>query len=81
MSVEVGAFEAKTNLSKLLERVRAGERITITKRGEPVAVLVPPREARKERTRDVIRELAALRARTKPGPESLRDLREKGRKR
>ncbi len=38
---EVGAYEAKTNLSKLLERVERGERITLTRRGIPVAVLVP----------------------------------------
>lgn len=38
----VGAYEAKTHLSKLLERVRRGERITITRRGVPIAVLAPP---------------------------------------
>ena len=38
---EVGAFEAKTHLPKLLNRVAEGERITITCRGKPVAVLVP----------------------------------------
>lgn len=38
----IGAYEAKTNLSKLLDRVSKGERITITKHGVPVAVLQPP---------------------------------------
>jgi prevent-host-death family protein len=38
---EVGVHEAKTNLSRLLRRVRAGEEITITRGGEPVARLVP----------------------------------------
>ena len=37
----VGAYEAKTHLSKLLERVAKGEHITITKHGIPVAVLQP----------------------------------------
>jgi prevent-host-death family protein len=37
----VGAFEAKTHLSQLLERVSRGERITIEKHGVPVAVLQP----------------------------------------
>ncbi|MBK5223250.1 MAG: type II toxin-antitoxin system Phd/YefM family antitoxin [Acidimicrobiia bacterium] len=36
----VGVHEAKTHLSQLLERVRAGEEITIERRGEPVARLV-----------------------------------------
>jgi prevent-host-death family protein len=33
--------EAKTQLSKLVERVEAGEEIVITRRGEPAARLVP----------------------------------------
>ena len=37
----VGAYEAKTHLSELLEKVAAGEEITITKHGAPVAKLVP----------------------------------------
>jgi prevent-host-death family protein len=39
--VTVGAFEAKTHLAQLLERVERGEEITITRRGRPVARLVP----------------------------------------
>lgn len=38
---EVGAFEAKTHLSELLAAVEAGQKITITRRGKPVAQLVP----------------------------------------
>ena len=38
----VGAYEAKTNLSALLEKVSKGETITITRRGEPVAELSRP---------------------------------------
>ena len=37
----VGAYEAKTHFSELLERVAAGEQITITRHGAPVARLVP----------------------------------------
>ena len=37
----VGAYEAKTHLPELLEKVEAGEEITITKHGAPVAKLVP----------------------------------------
>ncbi len=33
----VGAFEAKTHLSDLLDRVERGERFTITRHGKPVA--------------------------------------------
>ena len=37
----VGVYEAKTQLPRLLDRVRRGERITITRHGVPIAVLVP----------------------------------------
>jgi len=40
----IGAYEAKTHLSELLEKVEAGEEITITKHGAPVAKLVPVRK-------------------------------------
>jgi prevent-host-death family protein len=39
---EIGAFEAKTRLSELLERVRRGHAYRITKRGRPIAELRPP---------------------------------------
>ncbi|TCH97019.1 type II toxin-antitoxin system Phd/YefM family antitoxin [Roseococcus sp. SYP-B2431] len=41
MDGSVGAFEAKTHLSALLDRVERGEEVTITRRGQPVARLVP----------------------------------------
>lgn len=41
-SAVVGVHEAKTHLSRLLERVAAGEEITITNRGVAVARLVRP---------------------------------------
>jgi prevent-host-death family protein len=39
--VEVGVHEAKSTLSDLIRRVAAGEEVTITRSGEPVARLVP----------------------------------------
>jgi prevent-host-death family protein len=41
MPVTVNVHEAKTHLSKLLERVMNGEQIVIAKAGKPVAVLSP----------------------------------------
>jgi prevent-host-death family protein len=40
---EVGMHEAKTNLSKLVERVEGGEEVVITRRGEPAVRLVAER--------------------------------------
>jgi len=57
----VGAYEAKTHLPKLLERVLKGERITITKHGVPVAVLQPPDPEKTADTKTIIAELRKLR--------------------
>ncbi len=40
---EIGAFEAKNKLAALLDLVEQGKEITITRRGKPVAKLVPAR--------------------------------------
>ena len=42
----VNIHEAKTHLSRLLERVQAGERVTIARAGTPIADLVPHRQTR-----------------------------------
>ena len=47
--VEVNIHEAKTNLSRLLSRVAAGEEILIAKAGVPIARLVPYREPKDKR--------------------------------
>jgi prevent-host-death family protein len=43
----VNIHEAKTHLSRLVERVQAGEEIVIAKAGRPAARLVPIESARK----------------------------------
>jgi prevent-host-death family protein len=40
---EVNVHEAKTHLSRLLQRVEAGEEIVISRAGKPIARLVPAR--------------------------------------
>lgn len=45
MTKSIGVHEAKTHLSRLLQHVEAGEEISITRRGEEVARLVPARPA------------------------------------
>lgn len=59
--MEVGAYEAKTHLPALLERVQRGEEITITKHGRPVARLVPAKRTTVERRRAAIERIKALR--------------------
>lgn len=45
----VNTHEAKTHLSRLLDRVAGGEEIVIGKAGKPVAKLIPYSEAKKPR--------------------------------
>lgn len=61
MSAIVNVHEAKTHLSKLLDRAHAGEEITIAKAGKPFAKLVKFEAALKpKRTPGGWPELAAL---------------------
>lgn len=56
----VGAFEAKTHFSALLEKVEKGEQIVITKHGRVVAKLVPATVANHLRIQRTISELKDL---------------------
>jgi len=47
--VQVNVHEAKTQLSRLLARVAAGEEVVIAKAGTPVARLVPVEQPKKKR--------------------------------
>ena len=77
----VGAFEAKTHLSGLLDRVSKGETITITRHGAPAALLVPVGPTRKKLThREVVEGMRALRKRIKPDSMTVREMVEQGRR-
>jgi len=58
---EIGAYEAKTHLPKLLERIQKGERFTITKHGRPVAELVPVSRKDPEAIRQTINGIRSYR--------------------
>ncbi len=75
---EVGSYEAKTHLSKLLERVAEGERITITRHGVPVAQLIPVSSSSRRPVTETIDELRKFR-RGRRLEGSLKDLIETGR--
>lgn len=80
MSQRVGAYEAKTHLAALLDRVERGERVTITRHGRAVAVLVPP-TSEPGRTADAAVEaiLQLRRGRTLGADLTVRDLIDEGR--
>ena len=77
--ITVGAFEAKTTLSALLERVAKGEEVLITKHGRAVARIVPAVGVDRVRARAAIAAMRReARGRRLRGL-SLRRMREAGR--
>lgn len=53
--MQVNMHEAKTQLSRLVERAAAGEEVVIARAGKPVAKLVPYAENRKPRRPGALR--------------------------
>lgn len=78
--ITIGAFEAKTHLSSLLDRVASGEEVVITKHGKPVARLVSAVVMDRDRINDAVEKLKALRKSTSLGGLSWKTLRDEGRK-
>lgn len=78
--MEVGAYEAKTHLPRLLERVQHGERVTITRHGIPVAMLVPVVPVAKPDIHAVIDELKMFAKGHTAGGIALREMIEEGRR-
>ena len=77
----VGAYEAKTRFAQFLSRVEAGEEITITRHGHPVARLVPalPEHSTQSR-REAIAKMRELAGRNSLKGLRVRDLIAEGRK-
>jgi prevent-host-death family protein len=77
----VGSYEAKTHLSALLEKVEAGEEITITKHGSPVAKLVPVKKKTTAKERQAaIQRMQKLGQKLRLGRFKIKDLIAEGRK-
>ena len=68
----VGVSEAKTRLSRLLDAAARGEQVVITRRGKPVAMLVPPPPTEDRDMRRIIDEMLRVRSRTGPRLRGLR---------
>jgi prevent-host-death family protein len=77
--ITVGAFEAKTHFSALLERVAGGEEVVITKHGKPVARLVRAATFDQADVDDAVEQLRRLRKGTTLGGLSWKKLRDEGR--
>ncbi len=76
----IGAYEAKTHLSKILERVARGERFTIEKHGVPIAVLQPAETRRQMSVSEAINAMESFSADHTLGDVTIRELIEEGRR-
>ena len=66
---EIGAFESKNKLSELLDRAERGEEVVITRRGKPVAKLVPMQPGRdREKALEAARRIRELAKEMNLGP-------------
>ncbi|MBI1355241.1 MAG: type II toxin-antitoxin system prevent-host-death family antitoxin [Acidobacteria bacterium] len=79
--MKVGRGEAKTHLSKLVELARRGERIAITRRGRPAAVLVPVAEPAELTEMEAVTQLMEMRKGLSLGGLTPVELRDMGRRR
>ena len=75
----IGAYEAKTNLPRLLDEVAAGATVTITKHGREVARLVPV-DAPTGTSTDVAAALRAARKGVRRGRHLVAPMKEEGRR-
>lgn len=76
----VGAFEAKTHLAELLQKVSEGETILITRRGVPVAKLVTADHPETQNLKEVVRNLREIRKGARLKGTTLRELIDEGRR-
>ncbi len=76
---QIGTYEAKTHLAELLAEVQGGEIVIITKRGVPIAKLMPV-ETPQDKVKAAKEELRALRKQTPSGDLTIREMIEEGRR-
>lgn len=77
----ISYYEARTHFSELLDQVARGQRILITRRGRPAALLTPPPEEARKDVKQVIGEMKALRRGNTLGKGvTIRDLIDEGRR-
>lgn len=78
--MKIGAYEAKTHFSALLNKVEKGEHVSITRHGRVIAVLAPPPGANDRTVQEAIAGIKALRQGRRLGAQlTVRDLIDAGR--
>jgi prevent-host-death family protein len=82
MAQHIGAFEAKTHFSKIIDKAERGEDFVITKRGKPVAKIIPFEQKTEMTFKEAVEQMQELRKnyRGKPGDFNVREAIEEGRR-
>ena len=81
MAQQIGAFEAKTHFSQIIEKAEQGEDFIVTKRGKPVAKIIPFKQEAEMTFKEAVEQLKEFRKhyRGKPGDFNIRKAIEEGR--
>ena len=81
MQQQIGAFEAKTHFSRIIEEVEQGADYVITRRGKPVAKIIPFKQEGELTYQEAVAQLIEMRKlyRGEPGSFNLREAIEEGR--
>jgi prevent-host-death family protein len=78
--MDVGIYEAKSKLSRLVEKAEAGEEVILTRRGRPVAKIVTVAPAARRSRAALLRDIRALARRVRiPREVSIREILAEGR--
>ena len=79
---QIGAFEAKTHFSQIIQKVENGEDFVITKRGKPVAKIIPFKKEPEITFKEAVEQLKEMRKlyRGEPGSFNIREAIEEGRR-
>ena len=82
MAQQIGAFEAKTNFSRILEKAEQGADFIVTKRGKPVAKIIPFQQEPEMTFKEAVEQLKEMRKfyNGKPGDFNIRKAIEDGRR-
>ncbi|MBY0273250.1 MAG: type II toxin-antitoxin system prevent-host-death family antitoxin [Alphaproteobacteria bacterium] len=78
--IEVSTYEAKTHLSELLQKVKNGERVLITKHHIPIAMMTPALSQRKRSVEETIAAMKLFRKENTLKGLKLKNMIEEGRR-
>ena len=81
MAQSIGAFEAKTHFSQIIEKAEKGEDFIITRRGKPVAKIIPFEQKKEMTFKEAVEQLMEMQKfyRGEPGSFNIREAIEEGR--